>query len=201
MESVFSIVGLTLVAFAATNLDNLLLLVAIASRKGQGFAPIVAGALLTNGLMISLCLAAAFAADLAPQRWVGYLGVLPLALGVRELYRLATASSEPATESRGEPAMGATGVASVMLANSGDSLGALVPLFAETRDELLPLIGAVILLMSGLGCGLARWIASHPRIGPPVQRVGAKLVPFALIGVGLYVLSDTRTDTLLEGMP
>jgi cadmium resistance protein CadD (predicted permease) len=84
-----------------------------------------------------------------------------------------------------------------MLANSADSIAALVPLFAETRDALLPLIGAVVLGASLLGCGLARWIATHERFGPPIQRLAPRLVPFALIAVGLYVLSNTRSDTLL----
>jgi cadmium resistance protein CadD (predicted permease) len=84
-----------------------------------------------------------------------------------------------------------------MLANSADSFVALVPIFAESRPALLPLIGAVVLALSVLACLLARWITTHRRVGPAIQRIAPRIVPFVLILVGLYVLSNTTTDTLL----
>lgn len=199
VESALPVVGLVVLTFAATNLDNLLLLVGIVSRVGQPFARVVAGTLLAAIVMLALCVGAALAADFAPQRWVGYLGFVPVALGLRELYRLAAARSNEAREPyAGAAPIPALGVAGVMLANSADSIGALLPLFAETRDALLPLISAVVLAASLLGCALARWIASHERLGPPIRRIAPRLVPIVLIAVGLYVLSDTGTDTLLD---
>jgi cadmium resistance protein CadD (predicted permease) len=147
--------------------------------------------------VVTACIGAAFAANFAPQRWVGYLGLVPIALGVHELYRLyAPNSREPTGPEPNAPPIPALGVAGVMLANSADSLSALVPLFAETRDALLPLIALVVLAASAIGCWLARWISSHERLGPLIRRMAPRLVPFVLIGVGLYVLSDTGTDTL-----
>ncbi len=194
-----SLIALTALAFAATNVDNVLLLVYVIGRRGQRPGPVWVGALLTSATLVALCLAVAFAVDVAPQRWIGYLGVVPLALGMRELHRLATARREPAEAARDAPPLGAAAVTGVLLANSGDTLGALLPLFAETRDALLFAIAATTLGMSAIGCALAYAIASHARVGPIVERVGAWLVPFALIAVGVYVLLDTTTDTVLAG--
>ena len=199
MENALSIAGLAVLAFAATNLDNLLLLVGALSRPRQAFGPVVAGVLLSSSATLALCVAAALAAGLAPEAWIGYLGLVPIGLGLFELYRLA--SSRGAREGGAQsdaPPIPAFAVAAVMLANSADSFGALIPLFAETRHSLLLVIVAAVLLTSLCGCALARWIASHERFGPPIRRVGPLLVPFVLIAVGLYVLSDTRTDTLLD---
>ena len=202
MESALSIVGLTglsLLAFAATNLDNLVLLVLVVSRPGQAPAHVVAGVLLASCVVLSIGLVAAFVADFVPRPWLGALGLFPIALGVRELYRLAmSASAEDAGTESDAPTLGVLAVAGVMLVNSADSLSALLPLFAETRKALLPVIVVVVLAASVLGCGLARWIASHERFAPPLQRFGPKLVPFVLIAVGLYVLTNTGTDTLLD---
>ena len=197
MESLIVVVALSLLAFAATNLDNLIVLVGVVSRPGQPFASVVSGALLSVASMLVLCGVAALAADFVPKRWIGLLGLVPIALGVRELYGLAvTRSEEAGASASAAAAVSALGVASVMLANSADSLGALAPIFAETQLALLPVIALAILAVSLAGCLLARWIASHPRVGPVLRRVGPVLVPFVLIAVGTYVLLDTRSDTL-----
>ena len=192
-----SLAGIVLLAFTATNLDNLILLVGVLSRPGQAFASVLSGALLSAGVLAALCLGAAFAADLAPQRWIGYLGVVPIALGLRELYRLAAAGgAETGKDGAGAAPIPAFGVAGILLASSADTLGALLPLFAETDDGLLPVLVAVMLAATLLGCELARRLASSQSLGPTLRRVGPRLVPIALIAVGIYVLSDTGTDTL-----
>jgi len=201
LESALAVAGLTALALTATGFDNLLLLVGIASRRGQPFAPILGGVLVATAVLAAACLGAAFGADLLPQRRLGLLGLVPLGLGLRELALLYRSAGEDAealgAAEAGTAAIGAAGVAGVMLANSVDSLGTLVPLFAETRDGLLPAAVLAIPATTLSGCALARWIVSHPRLGPPIRRVGPRIVPFVLIAVGIYVLSNTGTDTAL----
>jgi cadmium resistance protein CadD (predicted permease) len=196
VEAALSVIGVAVLAFVATNLDNLVLLVGILSRAGQTFASIVAGALLACVVTLCLGVSAALAADLAPQRWLGMLGVVPIALGLRELTRLVRSRPQHRDARKSDaPALGVLGISGLLLANSADSLAALVPLFAETREALLPLVAVAILAVTLLGCGLTRWIASHPRVGPTLRRIAPKLVPFVLIAVGVYVLANTRGDT------
>lgn len=197
MDSVLSLIGIVALAYIATNVDNTLLLVAVISRDGQPFASVVGGALLAATAMLAVCLAAAFAADLAPQRWLGWLGLVPIALGLRELHRLFTADSGAPARGVHAGAIGPLAVATVLLSNSADSFAALAPIFAETRDSLLPLIAGVVLGASLLAVALAHWIATHARAGPLLRRIGPRVVPFVLIAVGLFVLSDTWTDTEL----
>lgn len=197
MESELLIAGLAFLAFSTTNLDNVLLLVGFAARPGQPFAAVAGGALLGVTAMLALLVAAAVLADFVPMLWLGWLGLIPLAMGLRELARLGTTvgAADPDGTDAVRP-IGAVGVAGVMLAHSGDSFGALAPLFAETRRALLPLIATVVLVVTGLACGLARWIVSHPRVGPAIRAVAPRLVPFVLIAVGLYVLTNSPTDTV-----
>ena len=190
--------GLVIVAFSATNLDNLILLVGFVSRPGQPFSAVVVGVLSSSGVILLMCSSAALAAGLVPVHWLGWLGLVPLTMGLRELRRLVGASVAGAEEcDLVLPSITPLGVAGVMLANSADSFVALVPIFAESRPALLPLIGAVVLALSVIACLLARWITTHRRVGPAIQRIAPRIVPFVLILVGLYVLSDTATDTLL----
>jgi cadmium resistance protein CadD (predicted permease) len=197
VEAALSVVGVAVLAFVATNLDNLMLLVGIASRVGQPFASIVAGALLASVVTLCLGVSAALATDLAPQRWLGLLGVVPIALGLRELTRLVRSRAQQGDAPRADaPPLGALGLAGLLVANSTDSIAALVPLFAETREALLPPVAVAILAVTLLGCGIARWIASHARFGPPLRRSARLLVPIVLIAVGVYILANTRGDTV-----
>ncbi len=201
MESAFAVAGLAALAQAATGFDNLVLLVGVAARPGQRFTPILVGVMAATALLTAVYVGAAFGADLLPQGRLGLLGLVPIALGVRELALLWRSAGEGA-EAQGRretaaSAIGAAAVAGVMLANSGDALGALVPIFAETRDALLPAAVAAVLATTLAGCGLLHWVVTHESFGPPIRRVGPRLVPFVLIAVGIYVLTNTGTDTVL----
>jgi cadmium resistance protein CadD (predicted permease) len=83
-----------------------------------------------------------------------------------------------------------------MFANSGDSLAVLAPLFAETREPYTLLIVGAGISMVLLWSGLAGWIARSPALAEPIRKWSAYLLPLILIAVGLYILSDTGTDTL-----
>jgi len=56
-------------------------------------------------------------------------------------------------------------------------------------------IGVSVLVVAVLGCAVARRLSASAA-GPVLQRISSRITPFVLIAVGLYVLSDTSTDTL-----
>jgi cadmium resistance protein CadD (predicted permease) len=202
VESALFVAAVAAVAVAATNLDNLLILVTVLTRADQSFGHVVAGTLLASLGMLGLCGLGALLADFAPTRWLGYLGLVPIGLGLREFYRMARFNSERAAE---EPpgsrpssaAISSLGVAGLMLANGADSFGALLPIVAESRISVLPAIAAAVVATNLGVCWAARGIAGHPAIGPRIRRIGPKLVPFVLIAVGSYVLADTRSDSFV----
>jgi cadmium resistance protein CadD (predicted permease) len=110
--------------------------------------------------ILSLGLAASYAADFLPSRYLGYLGVVPLTMGFVRLFR---AFWRPG----GGPLPGSGGTANswsvglVMLANNGDSLAVLTALFAETRQPFTFLIAGTGLAMAFLWTSIAGWVAGH----------------------------------------
>ena len=56
----------------------------------------------------------------------------------------------------------------------------------------LPAYVLVFAGMTGLWCLLGRWLVGHPRPGAALGRHGQAVLPFVLIALGLYVLSDAR---------
>jgi cadmium resistance protein CadD (predicted permease) len=83
----------------------------------------------------------------------------------------------------------------VMLANNGDSLAVLTPLFAKTRQPFTLLIAGTGLAMAFLWTSLAGWVARHSSRARGVRDWSPYVLPLILIFVGWYVLSDTVTDT------
>ncbi len=66
-----------------------------------------------------------------------------------------------------------------------------MPLFARTPNDI-PLHAAVFLAMTALWCAASRRLVRHPATGPRLQRTATVLLPFVLIALGLWILSEAR---------
>jgi cadmium resistance protein CadD (predicted permease) len=117
---------------------------------------------------------------------------LPIALGIRGLVR-RDQEDEPAA-----PASGRTlAVASVTFANGGDNIGIYVPLFARGSVLDLAVTIGVFLLLVAVWCYLAAVLARHPAVAKVLDRYGHRIVPFVLVGLGIFILLESGTFALL----
>jgi cadmium resistance protein CadD (predicted permease) len=186
---------LALATFVSTSIDNLLLLVGFLTSPGFRARSVIVGYLTSMITVLGIGIAASYVADFAPNRYAGYLGLLPIAMGVTQLYKVVRLGG--AQEAVRQPvAQSAVAVCLTMLANSGDSLAAFVALFAETREPFTFIIVGVVAALSLTWVVLARWITGHAALQRLLRRWGRYLLPAILISVGAYILADTRTDTL-----
>lgn len=192
MSEVWILVAISAAAFVSTNLDNLLVLAAILAMSPTRPAPVLAGYLSAAVLVIGTALLIARVGDLIDARYVGLLGLIPVALGLRGLLRLLRGNSAPGTALRTEAGFWRTIV--VILAISGDSLAVYVPLLADTSPGLDPVAVVTLLTSAGIAAGTARLLVSRPAVGTRVTWLGDRLMPWLMIGVGIYVLADTPTD-------
>jgi len=193
-----AVVALTLGSFVATSFDNFTLLLGFFSDPRYARRRVLLGYVASTLGMVVLAYALSTAVELAPARLLGLLGIVPLAFGLQGLYRLwrpSIASGRTEDDEAGET--GFVAVLLVMLANSGDTFGVFVSLFADTAEglELWILISAVA--MAATYAVLARWLVSHEGAAETIQQVARVLLPFLLIAIGLYILADTRTDAVL----
>lgn len=196
MQEAVIIVGLAMATFLSTSVDNLLLLVGFLGSPGFRVRSMVVGYVGAVLLVLAVGLAVSYAADFAPNRYAGYLGLVPIGMGIARLYRVLRHRGDPAEVAVTPVTRGALSVGVVMIANSSDSLAAFVPLFAETREPFTFLIVAVGAFLSLFWCWLAHWITSHTSVQKPLQRWGAYVLPIMLILVGAYILTNTGTDTI-----
>jgi cadmium resistance protein CadD (predicted permease) len=183
------------IVFAATDVDDLLILIAFFADPRLRARHVVAGQYLGIAALFAASFVVALAALAVPTAYVGLLGVVPVAIGLKELWELR--GDEEHDEPRGRAVVGAIGVASVTIANGGDNVGVYVPLFA-TRDSYdIAIFAAVFAVMTGLWCWAAHRLVGHPAAGAPIRRYAHVGVPFVLIGLGVFILYEAGSYRLL----
>lgn len=194
MHEVLLIVGVAIAAFVSTNLDNLFLLVGVMRSSRFTTRDVAIPYACVMGLVLLIGLAGSYAADVGAQSWLRYLGLVPLVMG---LWRMR-AMIRPAAAVDGSVSAlsGRASVFGITLANSGDSLGVFAPLMGETSELLVVVIFATALAMAVAWASVARWVAEHPALAPRLHAVDRYGVPLVLIAIGVYILSDTSTDTV-----
>ena len=192
----FAIVAVALTGFASTNLDNLLLLTLLLAQHQQSKPAVFFGYVASIVAVAVVGLVAARLADVLPTHMLGYLGVVPLAMGLHRLGQLLVRSpADPGIP--GPPAaLGVAGVVALTLANGADTLGVFLPLFAETPEPLTFVLAGTLIVTAMLWVALAGWVSGHPWVRLSLSRAERWLVPTLLIGVGLYILLNSPTDTL-----
>lgn len=174
----------SIATFTATNIDDAFLLTLFFARRIPT-RRIVAGQYLGFSAIIGLSLIGVWCALAIPPRWIHFLGVLPLALGIRRLLQeRRTDASQPRliTES-------VASIALLTLSNGADNISVYMPFFVKGRATLW-LILIVYSLLVGVWCFVGRWLGNHAVILCSVERLGHWIVPSVFVGLGIYVLTS-----------
>jgi cadmium resistance protein CadD (predicted permease) len=196
-----TLTGLVVTGFIASNLDNLLLLVVLQGANTGRRQAVLAGyfvscVVVIFAAMLGVAIGSALGAGL-----VGYLGLVPLLLGIRLLYLNWRTSPVVALEESGEMKAGQSIWLStfvLMLSNSGDSIALFLPLLAESSHSSLVVIVIAYLLMILLWSGFSCLISARQELARHIESRAEKIVPWIMILMGVYVLMDSATDTLVH---
>jgi cadmium resistance protein CadD (predicted permease) len=193
------ILGITL--FAATNIDDIFVLLGFFADPKFRAHRVVIGQYLGIATLVAISLLAALIALVIPPAYVGLLGLAPIAIGTRKLIDLWCGRDRGEEELERHPASAARGqvlaVAAVTIANGGDNLGVYTPVFAVRSGIETAVIIAVFVLMTALWCAIAHWLVHHRTIGVPIRKYGHLILPPLLIGLGLSVLLESGSFALL----
>ncbi|MBU2664576.1 cadmium resistance transporter [Actinoplanes bogorensis] len=196
------IIGQAAALFAVTNIDDILIL-ALFFAQGAGHHHTTRNVLLGQYLgfagILAVAVAAALGATFLPDAAVPYLGLLPLALGIRaaiQSWRHRNDDDDETETSDGAP--GILAVAAVTFANGGDNIGVYVPVFAAAEATAEATAGAagmsvyvlVFLVLVAVWVAAGRYFATRPIIAKALSRWGHILLPVVLIGIGLLILIE-----------
>ena len=197
---ILTALGLIAASFAATNFDNLALLTSwLLSARGRT-APILIGHLLGMFALLVLSFLFGTAANLVPIDWIGFLGVIPITMGLIGLKRLhGLSSTNTENETTHETRTGLAlplSVATTQVANGVDTVLVFGPLFADSSETIDFAILIGYMAMAFVWFGLARFLGSHATRFKIIGRYGHWVAPIVMIIVGMYILSNTQTDVL-----
>lgn len=208
-----SLVALAVAAFAATNIDNLFVLLAfVAEARGPHGSPlaghqgrVIVGQYAGSLALIAIALGLAAMLTSLPQGYVGVLGVLPIGVGLAKAWERfgprsdAVGDVPPGAGSRQRASSWLT-VAGVAIANGSDNIAVDVPLYAGHSRGDCTLITLVFVAMIGVWCAGAIWLVNHPLLGAPIRRFGTALLPLILLVIGISVIVQNGTLHVLFGL-
>jgi cadmium resistance transport/sequestration family protein len=203
------------IAFTATNIDDLVILLLFFAQVNSKFRyrHIVIGKYLGFVAIILASLPGFFGGLVVQRELIGLLGILPIAIGIKELLNRQTNETDIQTvttdfkqSSHPNPVLSfllsilhppTYQVAAVTLANGGDNISIYIPLFAGHNLASLVVILVVFLLMVGVWCAITYLLTRQATIAYVLSRYGKKIVPFVLISLGLFILYERGTLNLL----
>ncbi|MFL6482637.1 MAG: cadmium resistance transporter [Nitrososphaera sp.] len=205
-----SLIGIGAAAFVATNIDDIVVLMVFFSSSNFQAQNIVIGQYLGIGSLIAISALGSLIGLVVPSYIIGLMGLLPIAIGIKELLEIWRNNTNNKVEEeevvskekllRGDKRRGYVhlhylsflSVAAVTISNGGDNIGIYTPLFASYNSfsEVITLV-AVFMAMTAVWCAIGYYLVRHPLLERRMRRLGHIVLPFVLIGLGLYILTDS----------
>ncbi len=216
MSWFFSLLLTGVSSFVATNLDDIFLLIFFFAQRHNQFRTyqIVIGQYIGFTIIILACLPGLIGGLFIPKEWIGFLGFIPIAIGLKTLlsrdYReeeIQTISSLATPEVKPSFLSSALTrflnskiayIASITVANGGDNIGIYIPLFASQSLLNFSIILVIFYLLVGIWCLAAYWLTNRPLMAKVLVRYGHKITPFVLISLGVFILVDSETYRLFD---
>jgi len=187
-------IGRAVGLFAVTNVDDILVL-ALFFAQGAGVRGttrrIAAGQYLGFAGILVVAGAAAFGASFLPTGLIPWLGLLPIALGVKAGVQAWRERDDPdGDDGDGEGGPRSWEVATVTFANGGDNIGVYVPVFATAGVGGTTAYVVVFLVLVGIWVAAGRYFATRPAVAKVLSRWGHVLLPVVLIAIGALILAE-----------
>lgn len=201
------IAGVT--SFAATNIDDMAILMLFFAQLNSTFRPrhIIVGQYLGLSALLVASLPGFWGGLILPRVWIGLLGLIPIAIGLSYLLNRERDASEEIVAEIAQSKDSATSnflspltytVAAVTFANGGDNIGIYVPLFASSNIWSLLVIISIFFLLVGVWCYIAYKLTRQLAIAHILTRYVNYLVPFVLIGLGAFIVLESGSLSLLK---
>ena len=202
MNNLLTAIITGVVAFIATNIDDIVILLVFFSQVDENFRPwhIVVGQYLGFTILIIFSLPGLFGGLILPQSWIGLLGLIPIAIGIsslvnKETEQLADVNQE-ITLSFLKPQIYT--VAAITVANGSDNISIYIPLFSSTQLESFLIIIGLFFLLLAIWCYAAYQLTHQQKIANFLTKYGNYLVPFVLMSLGIVIVWKSKALSPLK---
>lgn len=197
------------IAFIATNIDDIVILLLFFSQTNANFRPrhIVAGQFLGFTVLLILSLPGLFGGLVLSKNWIGLLGLLPMSIGISSLVNQKEDSSkEFAAIAEETEASTITSffspqtynVAAITIANSSDNISVYLPLFAGSNLESFVVTIGLFFLLLVIWCYAAYKLTNYKAIVDILTRYVNNIVPFFMMGLGAFIVLESEALSLIK---
>jgi cadmium resistance protein CadD (predicted permease) len=200
VDSVISLIGIGATSFAATNIDDLFILMAFfANRRSFPTLHVVLGQYVGMGALLAIGIVGSLIALVVPNNLIGLIGIFPIAIGTKELLELRkkdddeeepAAAKQPSQRSKWIAYLPFLAVTAVTF-SGGEEIGIYASVFAINNEtsEIIVII-LVVMGLTGVWCGVASYLVNHSFLAVRFRRIASRILPFVLIGLGLYIMAE-----------
>jgi len=199
MHSMYQIIPIAAGAFIATNLDNFALLVTFLVRYRHRPLNVASAYFMSISLLGLVGYGIAYAAAIAPVEYLGWLGLLPMAIGTAGVIRLVREKTSAGVTGENYVEGSQTAFLATLisqLSNGADTIVTFGALFADSNPLSDTLIGLTLATMAMIFFAGAHYAIRHPAIEKWIESHARQITPFILIIVGTYIVANTATDVL-----
>jgi cadmium resistance protein CadD (predicted permease) len=195
MVDIIGLIAIGVAAFVATNIDDIFVLMIFFSSLAYSIRQIVLGQYIGIGLLIAISGIGSLIAFVVPTYVIGLMGIVPIAIGIKHLVEVRmkdNPSRQVVQDKMNKSCLSFLSVAALTFSNGGDNIGVYIPLFSKyiTISEIFALT-TVFIAMTAVWCIAAYYFVNHPLIASRIRHTGNIILPFVLIGLGIYVLTDS----------
>jgi cadmium resistance protein CadD (predicted permease) len=196
MLDFFTLFGIGIAAFIASNIDDTFILILLFSSLRFQTRHIFIGQFLGIAILVMISALGSLIALVLPPFLVALMGFIPIAIGIKRLVELKernqiTRKNKILQDDKRQGFISLLTVSGITISNGGDDIGVFTPLFAKynTVGEVTTLV-TIFMAMTLVWCIFTYYFVNHPLIVTRVQRFGNIITPFVLVGLGLYILVD-----------
>ena len=216
MQWLFSTLVMGFVAFTLTDIDDLLLLIFFFSQTKKSFTKreILLGQYLGFLFLLLLTTLGYLGTLVIPLAWIGLLGLVPFFRGLNELYkRFFNKNQSPSNPIDSSPSSlyssrlnrviarlfnpRVSMIAVLTIGNGSDNLSVYIPLFAHSTPAQVGIYLILFLLLVGIWCMLGYTVSHLPGVAHVLEVTSSFMLPFLMIGLGLFILSKNGTFLML----
>lgn len=191
-----TLIGVGIAAFVSTNIDDLFILMIFFATLRFPALQIVLGQYLGMGSLMGVSLAGSLITLVLPLNLIGLIGLFPIAVGIKELLELHKKDNDEDAEKlskklRTKKIQFPLLTVAAVTFSGGEEIGIYTALFATNSDvSAITTIISMVMVLTALWCFLANYFAKHSFIADIFRRIGRRVLPFVLIGLGLFILVE-----------
>jgi cadmium resistance protein CadD (predicted permease) len=197
MIDILGLVTIGVAAFVATNIDDIFVLMMFFSSLTFPVRQVVLGQFIGIGLLIAISALGSLISLVVPTYIIGLMGIIPIIIGIKNLVEIRKKDKSPSRQAvqnkkKNRSYFSFLSVAAITFSNGGDNIGVYVPLFSKynTVSQITTLI-AVFIAMTAIWCISSYYFMNHPLVASKIRHIGNIILPFVLIGLGIYILTES----------